>query len=237
MTDAEDPLPPDHNASPLNPLPGVVWLLLLIILGVELVLTLAGYGFIGGAQGVGWRIRAIERFAYTSAIQSWMLETWRFPAMSLLRYLSFSFVHGNPMHAVFGSVLVAALGKMVGEQFGAVPLLVLVLAVPALAATGFGLVMGQDQLGWLIGTMPMAFALVGAFTWLRFADAAGDRGKQRRAFALIGLVLVARLAFGLLAESGPFWIAEILAFALAFAASALFLAPGRWQRTRQRIRG
>ncbi|MFN4100989.1 MAG: rhomboid family intramembrane serine protease [Pararhodobacter sp.] len=237
MTDDEERLLRDMNASPLNPLPGVVWLLLLGLVGVELVLTLAGYGLIGGAQGVGWRIKAIERFAYTSAIQHWMWETWRFPLTSLLRYLTFSFIHGNPMHAVFSAVLVAALGKMVGERFGALPLLVLVLLVPALGALSFGIVMGQDQLGWLIGAMPMAFALVGAFTWLRFADAAGDRSKQRRAFALIGILLGARLAFGLLAEAGPFWIAEVVAFALGFAASALFLAPGRWKRLRERIRG
>jgi len=237
MTDDEERQLRDMNASPLNPLPWVVWLLLLAVLGVELVLTAAGYGLIGGAQGVGWRIRAIERFAYASAIQHWMLETWHFPPMHLVRYLTFSFIHGSPVHAVFSAVLLAALGKMVGERFGALALLVLVLAVPVLAAIAFGIVMGQDQLGWLIGAMPMAFALVGAFTWLRFADAAGDRSKQRRAFALIGLLLGARLAFGLLAEAGPFWIAEVVAFALGFAASALVLAPGRWRRTREYIRG
>ncbi len=44
---------------------------------------------------------------------------------------------------------------------------------------------------------------------------------RRRAFAMIGLLLGARLAFGLMAETGPGWIADARAFALGFALSAL----------------
>ena len=227
----------DRNAPPLNRLPGAVWLLLAGLLGVELVLSLAGQGLIGGAQGVGWRIRAIENGAYTSAIQHWMLETWRFPPQHLARYLTYSFIHASPMHALFGAVLVAALGKMLADRMGTAAILTLALGGPVLAAVLFGLVMGQDRLGWLVGAMPMAFGLVGAFTWLRWSDAAGDRDKQRRAFGLIAVLLGARLAFGLIAESGPFWIAEVAAFALGFGATALFLGPGRWARLRARLKG
>lgn len=225
------------NASPLNPLPGVVWLLLVAVLGVEAVLSAAGHGLIGGPEGLGWRVRAIERFAFSSAIQQWMIDNMRAPPMYLVRYLTFGFVHGNPMHAVFGAVLLAALGKMVAERFGALRFAVLVLGVPVLAAGLFGLVTAQDRLGFLFGALPMAFALVGAVTWLRWRDAEGDRAKQRRAFALIGVLIAARLAFALLVETGPAWIAELAAFALGFAASALFLGPGSWQRLRTRIRG
>ncbi len=227
----------DLNASPVNPLPGAVWLLIAAFVAVEATLSAAGYGLIGGAQGVGWRITAIQRYAYSSAIQSWMIENWRFPPTHLLRYLTFPFLHGSPGHALFGAVLVAALGKMVGERFGPANFLALALGVPILAAILFGLVVGEDQLGWLFGAMPMVFALVGAFTWLRWRDAGADPAKRRQAFALIGMLLLARLAFGLLAESGPQWIAELAAFALGFGASALLLGPGSWRRFRARLRG
>lgn len=234
--DDRDPLA-DLNASPLNPLPGVVWLVLLAIVGIEALLWSAGQGWIGGAQGVGWRIEAIQRFGFSSAVQDWMIETRRAPLQHLVRYAGFGFVHGAPVHALFTAVLIAALGKAVAERFGARAFVVLALGVPMLAAVVFGLVTAGDQLGWLFGAMPMAFALVGAFTWMKWRDAAGDRVLQRRAFAMIGILLLARMAFGLIAESGPAWIAEVAAFGLGFAASALFLGPGSWRRLRARIKG
>ncbi|WP_068301553.1 rhomboid family intramembrane serine protease [Pararhodobacter sp. CCB-MM2] len=235
MTDDDDQLLRDLNSSPLNRLPGAVWLLLLAVLGIELVFVAAHYGLVGGAQGVGWRLAAIERFAFSGAIQQWMLENMRFPASSLWRYATYSFVHATTMSAIFAAVLIAALGKMLGERFGTLPFLLLALVTPVLAAMIFGLVVGDDQLGWLVGSMPMVFALVGGFTWMRFHDAQGDREKQKRAFSMIGLLLVARLAFGLVAEAGPGWIGEVAAFALGYGASALILGPGSWQRTRARI--
>ncbi|WP_127108855.1 rhomboid family intramembrane serine protease [Pararhodobacter zhoushanensis] len=236
QNDADEQLLRDLNSSPINPLPGVVWLLVLAVLGVEAVLSAAGYGLIGGPQGVGWRLSAIQRFGFSSGIQGWMLETRQFPPQHLLRYVTFPFIHGSPMHALFGVVLLAALGKMVGERFGALRFLVLALVVPIVAAAIFGLILGDDQLGWLFGAMPMVFALVGGMTWLRWRDAGGDRDKQRRAFALIAALMGARLAFGLIAETGPAWIAELSAFGLGFAASALVLGPGSWQRLRAKIR-
>lgn len=225
------------NASPINPLPGAVWLLLAVVLGIEAVLWAGGAGLVGGARAVGWRIAAIESYAYSSAIQHWMIENMRFPLWNLARYGAFSFVHGSPMHALFGAVLLAALGKSVAEQFGALRFLLLALLVPILAAAGFGLIVGNHPLGWLLGAMPMVFGLVGAFTWLKWREAGTDAVKKRRAFGMIALLLGARLAFGLIAEAGPGWIAEALAFAMGFALSALFLGPQSWSRTRDRLRG
>jgi len=227
----------DLNAAPLNRLPGAVWLLLLVVIGVEAVFQLAALGVIGGAQGIGWRIGAIQRFGYSSSVQDWMMNNRAFPPMHLLRYATFSFIHGTLMHALFVCVLIAALGKAVAEAFGGIRFLVLALVVPVIAAVIFGLVLGADQTGWLIGGMPMAFALVGGFTWLKWTQAAGDVEKQRRAFAMIGLLLVARLAFGLMAEAGPAWIAEVAAFALGFGLSATGLGPGSWRALRARLRG
>lgn len=226
----------DHNASPLNPLPGVVWLLILAVVAVEAVLSAAGWGLIGGARGVGWRMAAIQAHGFSSALQDWMLETRRFPPDTLARYLTFPFVHGAPMHAVLSVVMLAAMGKMLAPRLGAARFLVLALVVPVLAAMVFGLVVGPDRLGWLFGAMPMAFALVGAFTWLRWHEAA-DAAARRRAFSLIAVLLGARLGFGLIAETGPSWVADVSAFVLGFALTALVLGPGSWARTRARLRG
>ena len=88
MTDDDhDPLA-DLNASPLNPLPGAVWLLLLAVIGIEAVLSAGSAGLIGGQQAVGWRIETIQNYAFSSGIQDWMLQNWRFPVRHLTRFSS-----------------------------------------------------------------------------------------------------------------------------------------------------
>lgn len=224
------------NASPLNSLPPAVWLLLALVLGVEGVLSAAQFGLIGGTHGIGWRIQAIERFAFSSAIQDWMWQNRVFPARHLLRYVSFNFVHASTLQALFAAVLLAALGKAVGERFGSVRFLLLALLAPSLSAVIFGLLTATQQLGWLFGALTMDFALVGAFTWLRWHEAETAE-QRRRAFGLIALLLVARLALASLVNTGLDWIAEIAAFALGFALSATVLGPGSWTRLRARLRG
>lgn len=226
MHDSTNRPPPDHGAPPINPLPAVVWLLILAIAGVEAVLWMGGQGLIGGAQAVGWRLEAITRYAFSGAVQHVMLENRHFPAPGLLRYAAFSFVHGGPLHAFFVIVLLAALGKYVGEPFG--PWRFLAVLVPATlgGATVFGLVLGEHELAWLFGGMPMVFALVGAATWWRW-KAAKDGAGRWQAFGLIGSLMALRLAFGLIAESGHGWIADLAAFGFGFTLS-MILAPGGW---------
>ena len=54
----------DHDIAPINPLPPVVWLLVLPMIGVELVLSLAEAGMIGGRAAIGWRVAALEGFGF-----------------------------------------------------------------------------------------------------------------------------------------------------------------------------
>lgn len=224
----------DLNAAPFNPLPGPVWLVIALIAGIEAVLWAGGAGLIGGPHAVGWRLEAIQRLAFSSAVQDWMLETGRFPAMHLWRYPAFGLIHAGPLHAFFVVVLLAALGKYIAEAFGTRGFLVVLVLPPMAGAVVFGLTMGADAQGWLLGGMPMVFGLVGALTWWRWQSADSAAGK-RRAFALIGVLLAARLGFGFLAETGQGWIAEIAAFGFGFALSFL-VGPGAWARLRARVR-
>jgi len=231
--DYEDTLR-DLNAAPINPLPGVVWLLIALIAGIELVLWAGSAGLVGGPQALGWRLAAIERFGFSSAVQGWMWETGRYPLSQLWRYPAFGLVHAGPMHAFFVVVLLAALGKYVTEAFGTPAFLVVLVLPPMAGAVVFGLMMGADEQGWLLGGMAIVFGLVGALTWWRW-QVAGDVAGQRRAFALIGVLLAARLGFGLMVETGQGWIAEIAAFGFGFALSML-VGPGAWVRLRARLR-
>lgn len=237
MNDDYDQQMKDLNASPLNPLPGGVWLLAGALLLVEAAMLAGGAGLIGGPAAIGWRIAAIEDYAFSSAVQNWMIDTWRFPLHHLLRYVSYLFVHAGPTHLLFALIFVLAMGKMVGERFGSMRF-VLVAILPTIpAAMIFGLFTADSANGWLLGAMPMAFSLIGAFTWLRWKEAGDDRDKRLRAFSLIGVLIVARIAFGMFGEIGMFWIAELLSFAFGALFSALFLAPGSWSAVRARLRG
>jgi rhomboid protease GluP len=229
---AEDRLR-DLNASPINPLPVLVWLVILAMTGIELALWLGGRGLIGGPEAVGWRLEALQRSGFSTGLQAWMLENARFPALHMGRYLSYSFVHTGPLHAFFVVILIAALGKAYGEAQGRLRLLLLMVLPPALGAAVFGLILGGHELGWLFGGMPMAFGLVGGLTWHRWRIAA-TRTEQLRAFGIIGALLLARLGFGLMVEAGHGWVAEFAAFGIGFALAAS-VAPGRWQALRARL--
>lgn len=219
----------------LNPVPAIVWVFVMAIAGVELAFQ-AGAAGVFGEQALGWRIAAIERWSFSAAIQNWMIQNHHVPWYHLARSLTFGFIHASATHALFGAIIVAALGKAVVDRMGRWAFMVLVLPVPACAAAVYGVVMGNDSRAWLVGALPAGFALVGAFTWHRWHNATTARDR-RRAFAMIGVLMTARLAFGLFVEAAPVWIAELAAFALGFALAALVLGPGRWSRTREKIKG
>jgi rhomboid protease GluP len=223
----------DLRASPFNPLPVLVWLVILTMVGIELALWLGGRGLVGGAEAVGWRLEALQRTGFSSALQAWMLENLRFPALHTARYLSYSFVHTGPLHAFLVVVLIAALGKAYGEAQGGLRLLLLTFLPPALGAAVFGLLLGEHELGWLFGGMAMVFGLAGGLTWQRWRTA-DLRPAQLRLGAVIGALLLARLAVGLVIEPGHGWLAEFAAFVIGFALAA-GTAPGRWQTLRARL--
>lgn len=229
---AEDRLR-DVTASPLNPLPVPVWLVILAVGAIELALWLGGRGLIGGPEAVGWRLAALQRTGFSSSLQVWMLETARFPAMHAARYVTYSFVHTGPLHAFLVVVLLAALGKAYGEAQGNLRLLLVLFLPPALGALVFGLILREHELGWLFGGMAMVFGLLGALSWWRWRSAA-TRPAQLRLAGLVGVLLLARLAVGLLVEAGHGWLAEFAAFALGFALAAA-VAPGRWRALRARL--
>ena len=100
----------DHNASPFNAIPPVVILLCLVIGGIELLFQGAESGFVGGPEAIGWRLDAIMTFGFFDTVFAWMLETRQVPLEHLIRFLSYSFVHGSFTHAAFTLVFILAIG-------------------------------------------------------------------------------------------------------------------------------
>lgn len=224
----------DHNAPPLNPLPWVVWAIALPIIAMEAVVALAAGGLLGGAEGIGWRLQALERFAFSPDYLRYMIEVGSYPADGLLRLVSYPLVHGTTMQAVFVVVILLALGKMVGEVFRWWAVVLVFFGSAAVAALVFTLVLpGVRQP--LVGGYPAVYGLIGGFTFLLWVNLAAVGANKYRAFSLIGFLLGVQLVFGLLFGGGWEWVADLAGFATGFLMSFV-VSPGGWARVLDKMR-
>jgi len=222
-----------ENESPFNSIPALIIVLCLIATGVELTFTAAEAGLIGGPRGIGWRVAALQDYAFSPAVWDWMITRSDYNLDLLKRFVTYPFVHASFTSALFGIALLLALGKFVADIFGEVQTFALFLLTTILGALIFALIIDGQQP--LYGMFPPVYGLIGAYTyviWLRL----GQTGQnQLQAFRLIGILLGIQLVFGLLFGSSPTWIAELAAFAVGFASSTL-LAPGGWSAMVARLR-
>lgn len=226
---------PQHpmNESPVNPLPPVVVALFLVMGGVELVLNLGARGLVGGPEAVGWRLATIQRYAFSGEIFDWMVETGRWMPEHLVRFLSYTFVHASFSHALFGLVILLAMGKIVAEALGPVSMLI----VFALSAIGGALAYAVllDDPRPLMGAYPANYGLIGGFTYLLWLRLGQMGAQQIRAFSLIGMLLLIQLIFGVFFGGGNDWVADLGGFVTGFALTIL-LVPGSLSALLSRIR-
>jgi membrane associated rhomboid family serine protease len=224
----------DPNAAPLNPLPPIVWVMALPLIAMEVVLSLAERGLVGGAGGIGWRLQAVERFGAFPELLRYQWETGGAPLAELHRLISYSLVHGSLTNAIFAVVMLLALGKMVAEVFRWWAVVAVVLASAAIGAIAYGLLVPGLKTP-LIGAFPAVYGLIGAFTYLIFTGLARVGANKYRAFSLIGFLLAFQLVFGVLFGGGWTWVSEVAGFASGFLLSFV-VAPGGFRRIVDQIR-
>ena len=214
---------PGYDETPLNPLPPVVWLILLPIVAMEVVLSAGSLGLAGGQAGIGWRSEALQRFALSPVMLDQMWQARQISTDYLMRFVSYAFVHGNLTHAVFAAVFILALGKFVGEVFRGWAVAVVFLGAILAGGLAYSLVPGLQVA--LYGAYPGAYGLIGAFTYILWAKLAAHHAHRGRAFSLIGFLLGVQLLFGALFGGAPDWIADLAGFGAGFCLSFL-VAPG-----------
>ncbi|MEC8629527.1 MAG: rhomboid family intramembrane serine protease [Pseudomonadota bacterium] len=223
----------DLNEAPINPLPPVVWALVVPMAMAELMFNLGARGLIGGAGAVGWRLAAIQDFAFSAEALRWMVETGRYPVELLWRFVTYPFVHAQLSQAVFAIVFILALGKMVGEIFRAWAVLAVFFGSSIFGAIMYTVLVPNPIL--LVGAFPGAYGLIGAYSFLLWVTL-GARGlNQAGAFTLIGFLMGLQLLFGALFGSSPDWVAELFGFVAGFALSFL-VSPGGWSRLMAKMR-
>lgn len=221
------------NESPVNPLPPVVVALFLVMAGVELVLNLGARGLVGGPEAVGWRIATIQRYAFSGEILDWMIETGRWLPENLVRFLSYSFVHASFSHALFGFVILLAMGKIVGEALGSLGVVVIFFGSAIGGALAYGLLLEDTRP--LMGGFPANYGLIGGFTYLLWLRLWQLGEQQIRAFSLIGILLLVQLIFGVFFGGTNDWAADLAGFVTGFALCVL-LVPGSLAALLARIR-
>ncbi|NOD47914.1 MULTISPECIES: rhomboid family intramembrane serine protease [unclassified Ruegeria] len=223
----------EHYTPAVNPLPPVVVALVLFIIGIELAFTLGSRGLIGGPEAVGWRLDAIQNYAFSADIFDWMVLNGRWPFEHVIRFVTYPFVSANFTQAVFVCVFVLAMGKMVGEVFGGFPMLLIFVVSGIGGALAYAVLL--DPRYPLIGGFPPVYGLIGAFTWLLWRKLSLVGANQARAFQLIAVLMGIQFLFGLIFGGNWEWVADLGGFATGFGVSFL-VAPGAWDRIVGRIR-
>ncbi|MGR3435997.1 MAG: rhomboid family intramembrane serine protease [Shimia sp.] len=213
------------DPAPFNALPPLVWALAAALMLPELVFQLASAGVLGGPSGIGWRVGAIEDFGFFPRAVAYMIETRTAPPDWLMRFVTYPFVHGGMLHALFVGAFVLALGKFVGEAMGGLVVVVTFLAASVGGALLYGLFV--NGAAPLIGGFPGAYGLIGAFSFLFMLKLEEKGANQLGAFRLIGLLMAIQLVFGALFGGPPTWVADLAGAALGFAVAAAFM-PGSW---------
>ncbi|SPH16899.1 hypothetical protein DEA8626_00413 [Defluviimonas aquaemixtae] len=212
-----------YDETPMNPLPPIVWLLVLPIVAMEIVLSAGAYGIAGGPDAIGWRSDALQRFALSPEMLDQMLAGGRVDPDYLMRFVTYPFVHGNFTHALFATVFILALGKFVGEVFRGWSVFAVFLGAVIAGGIAYSLVPGLRVA--LYGGYPGAYGLIGAFTFILWARLGAERANRAQAFTLIGFLLGIQLVFGALLGGAPDWIADLAGFVTGFVLSFV-VGPG-----------
>lgn len=222
-----------YNESPFNALPPVVVALALPIVAIELWFGAGARGFVGGPEAVGWRLDAIRQYGFFGPVLEFMIDANRWPMSEVMRFVTYPFIHGGFTHMLMAVVFLLALGKMVGEVFSPLAVLVVFFASAFVGALAFTFL--TDDRTPLIGGYPAVYGLIGAFTFILWVRLGEQGAPQTRAFYLIGFLLFIQLVFGLLFGTGNDWIADIAGFVTGFALSFV-VSPGGWSRAVARLR-
>ncbi|WP_413720049.1 rhomboid family intramembrane serine protease [Silicimonas sp. MF1-12-2] len=223
----------DHMQPLFNALPPVVVALALAIFGVELLISAGARGYIGGPEAVGWRLEAIREFAFFSPVLEFVIERQAWMSPELRRFVTYPFIHLGFAHVIFVIVFLLALGKLVGEVFGNLAVLIVFFGSAIFGALIFAGLTGDSRP--LVGGYPGVYGLIGAYTFLLWVSYGVTGENQYRAFTLIGFLMGIQFIFGFLFGSTNDWVAEIAGFLVGFAISPM-LVPGGFRRLLNRLR-
>jgi membrane associated rhomboid family serine protease len=166
----------------------------------------------------------IQKYGVSPDLANWMLETGNFSNEYVFRFIVYPFVNLSSLSVIFAGVLLLALGKMVGEVFSALSVILIWFLSTTLAAFFYSISATNGQI--LVGSYPGVYGFVGAYTFVSWMTLRLTKNKnQSQAFSLIVALMSIQLLFSFLFGTGQLWIADFAGFVIGFIVS-FFLIPG-----------
>ena len=162
-----------------------------------------------------------------------MFENGIYRLSIVIRFVTYPFLHGDFTQGLFGAAMILALGKFVSEAIGMIPVLAISFIASIFGALVFVLFMGGA--GWLYGTFPAVYGLIGGYTYVMWVSAAVRGEQQLMAFRLIGFLMGVQLFFAMVFGSDGSWIADFAGFFAGLVITPL-LAPGGMRMLLERMR-
>lgn len=215
------------NTPIVNPMPKVIVILFMISAAVEITFILAQAQFIGGTNGIGWRQYAVTTYGVNSSLLPWMIDNSYFPMEHLIRFVTYSFIHGGTMQAAIASALFLAIGRMVGHVFSWWAVLIIYFGSALVGAAAYS--MFGPEGNWLFGSFPAVYGLIGAYTFMMWVALRAQNGNQNQAFYLIAMLMAIQLLFEFIFSGKSEWIPDLSGFVFGFLV-CFMLAPGGFQR-------
>lgn len=216
---------PNADKSPFHEIPPVIVAIAVIVGAIEIMMQLSSRGFIGGEEGISWRVDAIRAFGFYDPIFEYMRETRTYNWETFGRMITFPFIHFAFTHAAFAIVMILAIGKAVAEVFHSASVLLLLAVCSIIGAAAYGMVDNSHYP--LIGAYPAIYGLLGAFTWLLWLKAGATGESRLKAFRLIGVLLALQLFYRLSFGGGNDWVADLAGFVTGFLLSFVLAPDGR----------
>lgn len=220
------------HLSPLNPISGVVLVIVFAIIAIEVVLQLAEAGWIGGPAGVGWRLEAATHFGIRdSALEYLRQNYWVWPEVIweqpnlIWPFLTFPFIHAGAGHVALGAALMLVMGKTIAEEFSSFAVVALFLGCSISGAIVYGLV--YDGPAALLGIYPVMYGFIAAYTWSE-ASKLHQAGKSMMpAFRIIAMLFAFRTVFSLIFGLRTSWPADLTGLIVGFLLSFVLAPDGR----------
>jgi Uncharacterized membrane protein (homolog of Drosophila rhomboid) len=219
--------------APFNALPPMVVAIALVLGAVELLFQIGSFGIVGGPDAIGWRNTAIQDFGFYDSVFEQMRTLGLWPFEHVRRFFTYAFVHFSMTHALMAMVFILALGKMVGETFGNLAVLIIFVVSTLAGSLAYGLLLTVERP--LSGAYPAAYGFIGAYTFILWLGLGAMQQNRMRAFTLIGFLMGLQLVYGLLFGGSPDWVADLAGFVAGFIVAGL-LVPGAFGRIVARLR-
>ena len=105
----------------------------------------------------------LQNFCVPPDLSNWMFVTSNFSIDYVSRFIVYPFVNLSSLSVVFAAVLLLALGKMVGEVFSALSVILIWFLSTTLAAFFYSISATNGQI--LVGSYPGVYGFVGAYTF------------------------------------------------------------------------